>query len=171
MPSSEPASASLGSATLDRLAWTRQFAEGLIRGVPQEHATARAAGKGNHTAWVAGHIAVTDDLLISAVTGEPGVLPESFQSMFGGGSEPLDDPAAYPTLEELLAAMTQARERVNAWVAGLSPNDYVTAMPDNMLPFAPDYGTLGFALAAHEMCHAGQVATCKAAIGLPRMFS
>lgn len=155
---------------LERLAWARGFTHALLADMTDEQLLVRAGGRGNHTLWVMGHLAQTDDAILSALTGEPPQLSGSFKDRFGGNREPSADASDYPARDELAAAMRSSRDRVIAWVGSLDETTAYEPAPEFLRRFAPDRITAAFALAAHEMLHNGQVTSVRAALGLPRLL-
>jgi hypothetical protein len=154
---------------LERMAWSRGFVESLLNGITDDQLIVRPGGTGNHALWIMGHYAVTDDQILAMMTGESETLPETFAKRFTAGSEPIDDVAAYPTRHELTTTMRSTRERMSAWVASLPESDWGTATPEALAPFATDAISVPFAIAAHDLFHAGQLATVRASLGLPRL--
>jgi uncharacterized damage-inducible protein DinB len=160
----------LRRVALERLTWARGFTHAMLADLTDDQLLARAGGRGNHPLWVMGHLAQTDDSLLSALTGEPPKLPAPYKALFGGNREPTATAADYPGRDELKAAMHASRERVVAWVRSLDENTAYAPTPDFLRRFAPDRITAAFAMAAHEMLHNGQVASVRSALGLPRLL-
>lgn len=155
------------SVALERLAWSRGFLEALLAGVPDERLFARAGGAGNHAMWVMGHIAATDAFILGALGAPVPALPQGFDELFGGGSKVLDDPGAYPSRDEVAEALRSSRDALVRWAELLDEAGLRTPMPEDLRPIAPDAITAIIALCAHEMFHAGQIASVRAAAGLP----
>ena len=155
---------------IDRLKWARGFTETLIEGVPDEQLTYRVGGKGNHALWVMGHLAVIDDRILSTLTGSPRELPERYYELFAPGSQPSGDAKDYPSRSELAELMRAGRRRLLAWVGTFDEETGGTPTPEPMRRFAPDWISLAFSMASHDMLHAGQVAAVRTALGLPRLI-
>ena len=165
----QTATAALRELALDRVTWSRGFLNALLAEMTDEQLLARAAGSGNHAMWVMGHMATVDDNVVSAITGEPQRLPETFRTLFAAGSKPTDRAADYPSRQELTGAMNAARERLKQWIATLDDSTAFEPTPERMRRFAPNRIVLGLTVSAHEMMHAGQVTAVRAALGLPRL--
>src|SRR5262249_19640345 len=73
-------------------------------------ATQPAAGI-NHPAWILGHLAIATDAALRCL-GEPVVCPPDWRKIFGPGSTPVTDRAAYPAKAELLAVVDAGHARV-----------------------------------------------------------
>ncbi|MFG0274821.1 MAG: DinB family protein [Phycisphaerales bacterium] len=156
---------------LDRLAWVRRFHEGILAGVPDDALFVRAGGAGNHAMWVMGHIASTDAFILNAMGGRAPALPRGFDELFAGGSKVFDDPGAYPDRAEMVDALDATRRALVRWAESLEGEALYAATPEDLRPFAPDVITTLHSLGAHEMFHAGQVASVRAALGMaPVMF-
>jgi hypothetical protein len=157
----------LAAVALERLDWARGYAERIFAGVPDDKVTFRAGGGGNHTLWVMGHLAVTDDLILNVQTGCKHELSEQYRKLFGIGSQPVDNPRIYPSRTELLDALRLHRRRLITWVESLDDETAWKPSPEYFCPFAPDAITTPFGAAAHDLMHAGQITTVRAALGLP----
>jgi hypothetical protein len=156
--------------SIDRLAWVRWFTEALITPMTDAQLVHRAGGAGNHGIWVMGHIAATDEFFRSHFTGQPGDLDDRFMDLFGGGSEIQADSRVYPSRAHLVQAMSAARANLIRWWSSLSDTELDQPLEGELARFAPDVRSLPVTIAAHEMLHAGQVATCRASLGLPRVL-
>jgi len=156
--------------SLDRLAWVRWFTEALITPMTDAQLLHRAGGTGNHGIWVMGHIAATDEFFRTHFTGETSELGDRFMDLFGGGSEIQPDPRVYPTRGELALAMADARANLIRWWSALTDLELAKPVEGELARFAPDLRSLPVTIASHEMLHAGQVATCRASLGLPRVL-
>lgn len=160
----------LAEVAVERLNWTRNYTNMLLEGIPDEKLTARAGDKGNHALWVMGHVALTDDQMLAAIAGKAPTLPESFGKLFGPGSQPSDSASDYPTRAELVEALRTTREALCDWVATIDDEAGREALPEAFRPFAPDVGSLPFGISAHELFHAGQVASVRSYLGIAPHF-
>ena len=155
--------------SLDRLAWARTFTEALAASLTDDQLVHRAGGKGNHAMWVLGHIATTEDFFLSLFSGQPRRL-ESWDAIFGGGSEPKNALADYPPRAKVEQEFRDARARLVAWWTKASESELTKPIDGDMAKFAPDALSTIVSEAAHEFFHAGQIASCRAALGLPRLM-
>lgn len=157
--------------SLERLDWARQITLKAIDATPDEQLLYRAQGKGNHGAWIMGHLATTDDFVVSAFTGQPNILDESWQKLFAGGSEPLDDVKANPSREELLKAMADTRKRLVDWYQSLDSEALAKPAPDFLQGFIPDAAATPVTTACHECMHLGQFVMTRRIVGLPGVMT
>jgi hypothetical protein len=65
---------------------------------------------GNHAMWIAGHLAVVEGRLQQMLHGTTNPVHQ-WKPLFDWGSEPVDDPAAYPPFEDVLQTFRQLREQ------------------------------------------------------------
>src|SRR5450432_1885217 len=80
----------------------------LVADVPDVDLTRQPNGVANHAAWVMGHLTSS----CQALGGELGLatwLPAQWEQQFGTGSIPTSDRSAYPSKEELLAALADGQ--------------------------------------------------------------
>lgn len=160
----------LRRVAIERLNWARGFTLAMVGDMADEQLLDRAGGRGNHAMWVLGHIAQSDDALLAALSGGPTQLPAAYGQLFGGGSEPSANLADYPKREDIIAAMTAARERLIVWLNSLDAPTAFAPTPEFLRRFAPDRITAALAIAAHEMLHNGQLTAIRSVLGLPRLI-
>jgi hypothetical protein len=128
---------------------------------------------GNHAMWIAGHLAVVEGRLHQMLRGTPNPLAR-WKPLFDWGSEPVDDPAAYPPFDEVLQAFKSLRQQTHAFLdevgeAGLD-------QPTKVQP--PGFGGAGFEkagpailiIACHATGHLGGLNVVRAAAGKQRLF-
>ena len=131
---------------------------------------AQPGGVANHPAWVVGHLAVTCQML-GEVVGVTPWLPEAWGRRFGTGGVPVADAGAYPSKEELLAALADAQARLARAVEGLGEAELDAPFPDPA--YRDVFPTVRHALAqvmvGHASFHVGQVSVWRRAMGLPPM--
>src|SRR3954464_12417713 len=70
---------------------------------------------GNHAMWVAGHLTVVEGRLQQMVHGTPNPVA-AWKPWFAGGSEPVDDAAAYPPFAEVLGKFKELRGQTHAFL-------------------------------------------------------
>src|ERR1700750_3403860 len=84
----------------------RQMSERLLADfhTPQEW-TFQVHPNCNHALWFAGHMAQSDNFFLSLVAPKQAIALPEFQTQFGMGSQPTDDPSVYPPPENVLTTM------------------------------------------------------------------
>ncbi len=126
---------------------------------------------GNHAMWIAGHLTVVEGRLHQMLHGVPNPVAR-WQPLFDWGSEPVDDPAAYPPFEEVLRKFKELRERTHAFLDEVG--DAGLDQPTKCQP--PGFsgmGTVGSAItviAGHAIGHLGGLTVVRAAAGKQRLF-
>jgi hypothetical protein len=65
--------------------------------------------------WIAGHLAVVEGRLQQVLHGGPNPV-HHWKPLFDWGSEPVDDPAAYPPFDEVVAKFAELRGRTHAFL-------------------------------------------------------
>tara|TARA_R110002095_G_scaffold189660_1_gene167331 strand:- start:49922 stop:50431 length:510 start_codon:yes stop_codon:yes gene_type:complete len=157
---------SIGPIAIEGMEKSRGFLLGLLTSLSDEQLAARAGGAGNHALWIMGHIAQSDDAVVSAFTNEPSCLPDGHDALFAAKTSVSDNATDYPSRDELLERMTNARERVVGWVKSLDDQSSLQASPEQLAAFAPNPIAAAHGVSLHEFMHAGQVATIRASLGL-----
>ena len=124
----------------------------------------------NHALWFVGHMATSDNFFLSLVAPEKSRQLPDFQSKFGMGSQPTNDPAAYPPPESVLATMRERRQTLLEVLDGLKDEDLAKKTPDGAPDFLPDVASV-FELAIwHEGQHNGQLTVARRAMGHKPLF-
>jgi hypothetical protein len=126
---------------------------------------------GNHAMWIAGHLTVVEGRLHQMIRGTPNPVHQ-WKAMFDWGSEPVDDPAAYPPFEEVLRTFKELREQTHAFL-----NEFGEEGLDRPTKCQPPgfsgFETVGAAIiiiAGHACGHLGGLNVLRAAAGKPRLF-
>lgn len=149
------------------LAFTRSVSNMLLADFPAEKATYQPSPTDNHVIWTIGHIAATDRW-VANVLNIPGVdVPETYNSLFGGGSVPVGDAKAYPPLAEMRRVYEASRSAVLNWYQSAPAEALKVDLSDKSRGFTSDPIDCLFKLAWHEGWHFGQVASVRKALGLP----
>jgi uncharacterized damage-inducible protein DinB len=119
----------------------------------------------NHALWFAGHMATSDNFFLTLVAPDKARQLPDFQVKFGIGSQPTNDPAAYPQPDEVLEAMRERRHALLEVLGGLTDEDFARKLPPGTPDFLSDVGSV-FELAIwHEGHHRGQLSVVRRALG------
>ena len=156
-----------GLASLEKSRW---FLNAMLEGLSEDQLMVRPCGSANHAMWCAGHIAVTEDMFLVAMSGEPSNLPDQWNALFAYQTTPSDDAALYPSREALEAGLVGCREALVLYLSALSEEDLSKAMPDGLSTLAPTYAHVANALAFHEGVHSGQISVCRRMDGFAPLF-
>jgi len=157
-------------AGLKVLAFSRSATIGFLDDIPQDQWCRQPVEGGNHTAWVVGHLASTDDYFLSTLSGRPSNLPESWRELFGMASKPVTDLSAYPAPAEMRSKLSGCREDLIAWLKSLDEKKLMSPLPQELQMFAPSHVELCFSLAWHEGLHAGQMTMVRRSLGIAPKF-
>ncbi len=126
---------------------------------------------GNHAMWIAGHLTVVEGRLQQMLRGTPNRVAQ-WKPLFDWGSEPVDDPAAYPPFDEVLRTFKELREQTHAFLdeVGEEGLDQPTKCQP---PGFSGFETVGAAIiiiAGHACGHLGALTVLRAAAGKQRLF-
>jgi hypothetical protein len=143
------------------------FADRLVKDVSPEQMAMQPGGVINHPAWSLGHLVLSADYL-GQLLGLESNLPEGWSETFPTGGEPAGDASAYPSKQELLAALTEHHARNAEAVMNIDASRFEEPHPDEQT--RQRFPTLGdqviFLMTSHEMDHLGQIAAWRRAMGL-----
>jgi len=144
----------------------RQLSERLLADFKSpEEWTFQAHPACNHALWFAGHMATSDNFFLSLIAPEKATQLPDFQTKFGMGSQPTNDPAAYPPPESVVATMRDRRQSLLATLEAMSEADLAKKTPEGAPEFLPDVASV-FELAVwHEGQHRGQLSVARRALG------
>lgn len=123
---------------------------------------------GNHAAWILGHIAVSEDLMVSLITGSPKRLPEPMHELFRGGSACVADASKYPSRSKIDDLLRTARTNTLAALAAFDEGKSNDPSPERPAKdFFPTMGSLWGMIGAHQFWHIGQLTDCRRVLKKP----
>ena len=140
----------------------------MVDGIPADKLCHVPVPGANHAIWVLGHCATTDSFFAGIVGERPSVVDESWSKLFWMGSESVDDPSVYPSLDEITSAMEQARGALLETFQSMDEKQLIAAVPEKLKPFAPNVGGIMYSVAWHEGFHVGQLSAVRRSLGLER---
>lgn len=162
------------SAIRDRavahIRFTHDSVNSFVKGVDRTQATAQAPGNPNHVVWTLGHLATSYHWFANCVDGKGSKPPEGYDKLFGMGSKPTDNPAEYPSLEEVAQAFSDARDRVVEAANALTNETLFSAPAQDTQGWITDRHDALLKAAWHNGWHIGQLASLRKALGLPAVF-
>ena len=157
---------SLQDRLLRQLESTRQLSEKLLADFHDPTDWLYQVHPGcNHALWFVGHMATTDNFLLSLVAPAVSTPQESLRAQFGMGSQPTSIAADYPPAEEVLATMRERRARLMETLSSFSDADLAQPTPAGTPDFLPDFASVFEMANWHEMLHAGQLTVTRRALG------
>lgn len=157
---------SLKDRLLRQLKTTREMSERLLTDfkTPQDW-TFQVHPACNHALWFAGHMATSDNFFLSLIAPDKKKDMPEFQTKFGMGSQPTNEPDAYPQPESVLATMRERREALLSTLDGMTDDDLAQKTPEGAPDFLPDVGSVFEVVIWHEGRHSGQLSVARRALG------
>ncbi|MEO0513349.1 MAG: DinB family protein [Planctomycetota bacterium] len=152
------------------LEFGRRASEGFLGGLEGAAFFKLFAEGGGNAAYAAGHIAFTDDSVLTMIAGQESELTEAEKTLFGGGATPSEQPSDYPSRQRILELFAERREKLLAYFRGLGDDELTAAVEGPMAQFGDTRAKLMASLAWHEAMHAGQLTVIRRQQGLPRVF-
>lgn len=148
--------------------FTLSYAERLLADIDDARLADVPAPGMNHPAWIAGHLALANDLGVSLLGGDV-TLETSRMALFGPGSTPTADRDRYPSKDVLLADLRRTHVRVLALVPGVPDSVWKSPNPTRFFPETfPTVGDLATHLmTSHGSLHLGQLSAWRRHQGLP----
>lgn len=161
----------VGDAIKEQAIWTLNFGtrqiEGYISGFEGRAWVAQPFAGANHALWQIGHLAIATHG-IGGYLGAMGDIPSTYEELFGMGSAPKSDLAAYPDPESVLSLWRDLRARfidVVRQFPGERLHD--TLKDEGMLRTGAEI--IGF-MPIHDATHAGELAMLRKHLGMARVF-
>jgi len=149
-----------------QLETARGFSLRLLRDFTEpEQWVKQLCEQSNHALWFTGHMAVSDNFFISLVAPEKSAMKESFQEMFGIGSQPSPKLEDYPPIEAVRGFMDDRRAILLETLSELSDDDLATKTPDGTPDFLSDYQSVFETAIWHEAMHSGQLSLIRRSLG------
>jgi uncharacterized damage-inducible protein DinB len=136
-----------------------------------EQWTKQVATQCNHALWFVGHMAHTDNFMISILDPAQSKKADGFAERFGTGSIPTPNPADYPPSDEVVSVMRERREKLLSILKTLSEEDLAKPTPKGTPEFIPDYASIFETVVWHEGLHSGQLTVLRKVLGLPPVMA
>lgn len=135
---------------------TRSVVQANTAGITQEESLIQPSPGGNCQNWVVGHLACIYNKMLPLL-GQDQLAETEALKRYDRGAPPLKDAAEALELRDLMAAFETATERIDAGLAGLSPEALDQKIPDS--PSGNPNETVRSLLSTiffHQAYHAGQ---------------
>lgn len=141
---------------------------GYLGDLTDEDMMQRPSPKSNHIKWQLGHlIAAEHQLVEKAAPGSMPPLPEGFAERYDKATCTSDDPSAFDSKEDLMAAAEAQRAGT---LAALEKIDEADFDRESGVEYAPTVGHLFSLQGSHWMMHAGQWAVIRRQLGRDPLF-
>lgn len=126
---------------------------------------------GNHAMWIAGHLTVVEGRLHQMLHGISNPV-HHWKPLFDWGSEPVDDPTAYPPYEEVLRTFKELRDRTHTFLdeVGDEGLDQPTKTQPPGFKGMETAGKAILVIAVHASGHLGGLNVVRAAAGKQQLF-
>lgn len=145
----------------------------LIDDFPDEQAFFQSAPTDGHLLWTLGHLAITNEWLMSKIcaNGSPVTLDKAWQPLFGFGSVVQAESTLYPDLASVRGQFdTSHAEFVNV-ISSLNDDQLLDPAPaDRSGGHIPTAAAAAGIKAWHDGWHAGQLSSLRKALGLARVM-
>lgn len=148
--------------------FAQMVCSGYLQDLTDEEMMRRPSPQSNHIKWQVGHlIAAEHDLIEKAAPGSMPPLPAGFAERYAKEKSTVDDPAAFDSKEDLLAAAEAQRAGT---LAALEKIDEGEFDKETGIEYAPTIGHLFSLQGSHWMMHAGQWAVIRRQLGREPLF-
>ena len=149
-----------------QLTSTRQLSESLLAAFKTPQQWVHQVHPGcNHALWFAGHMANTDNFLLSLVAPHMTIRLADYGSRFGMGSQPVNRVEEYPPHQQVLETMRERRRTLLEVLSDFSDEDLSRPTPAGSPDFLPDFAAVFEMANWHEAMHAGQLSVTRRSLG------
>lgn len=158
---------------------SRDLLERFIVGFDDTNRTRQAPNLPNHFAWTLGHLAITQNRMAERIDKKAIPADQFIEGSRGDSvrfalesvafnSEPIDDPAIYPTAARCIAIWRASIDRIASAYehADDATLDTMTPWGKNSIPI----WAMAQRMAFHNGTHAGQLIDLRRALGFPRVL-
>lgn len=144
----------------------RNYTEGVLKELPEPtHWIQRACPGGNHAFWIVGHLAYAENFFAMMVRPELALPLDGYDKLFGRGSLPIDDVAAYPDRDDLLQVLRDRRSALIQALEGCSDADFEKKASEKAPPFMRTIAEIFQGAVWHESLHGGQLSIIHRQLG------
>lgn len=156
----------LKARLLRQLDGARQLTEGFLASLQgPEQWTHQVHPRANHPLWIMGHLAQTDNFLISLVEPQRARQLPQFQECFGMGSQPINDLSHYPPVDQVREVFRERRAAMRELLESLDESDLATPLPAGTPAFLSDKASAFEMAIWHEGMHSGQLSVARRSLG------
>ena len=154
---------------LDVHAMVSGFLIQVVEDVPDSRMTEQPGSMVNHPAWTLSHLNAYAALLLSMLDDTSVPTADAEMKLYGYGTTPVPDPAAYVGKSELIARFKERNARLASVVAERHAAYFPRPAPEMFRPHAPTIGHIALTLmVAHPPHHLGQLNQWRRAAGPAR---
>ncbi len=120
----------------------------------------------NHVGWLVGHIAVSEDSMVSAICGTTPTTDEATIGLFTAGSKSTADAAAYPARSQIDAMFRDSRANMIEKLKAFDDATWDDPSPEGWdKNFFPTLGAIWTMMGTHPFWHVGHITVCRTALG------
>jgi len=126
----------------------------------------------NHAAWLLGHVACSEDSIVSEITGAPKRIPEATHELFNRGSTCVPDPRKYPSRRQIDELFRNSRANTIEALTKYDDRKWEEPSPEGWdKSMFPTMGAMWALQGTHQFWHIGQLAVCRQAMKKKRVLS
>lgn len=139
--------------------------EQALQDFTDAEARAQAPGNGVHVIWTLMHTAVSEDLMVSKLTGGQPQIPAEVVAKYRGGTQA--DPRDSMTKEAAMKVYNTTRQRTITALANTGEADWDKPAPEGFPPMFKTAGDVWGLQPTHAYWHFGQITLIRRMLGKP----
>ena len=116
----------------------------------------------NHTAWLVGHVACSEDSLVSQITGGAKRIPDATHELFKAGSKCVGDASKYPSRVQIDKLFHDSRMNTMGALTRYDDRRWDEPSPEGWdKSVFPTMGAMWGLQGTHQFWHLGQLTVCR----------
>jgi hypothetical protein len=153
---------------LNQLQGSKMLFDSFSKDFNDNDARYQPGNSGNHLNWIFVHMAVSEDAMMSQMSGEPKKLSEALHKAYSGGSTCTADDGM--TRAEALKLYNESHARTCEFVKGFPESRFGDKAPEGYPANFPTMATVLGLLGAHPYWHIGQLTVNRTLLKKPKVF-
>ena len=116
----------------------------------------------NHAAWLLGHVACSEDSLVSQITGGAKRIPDATHELFKDGSTCVGDASKYPSRAQIDKLFRDSRANTMEALTRYDDRQWDEPSPEGWdKSVFPTMGAMWGLQGTHQFWHLGQLTVCR----------
>jgi hypothetical protein len=155
---------------VNQLASGQWLVGACVEGFSDSDCVAPLLDGGQTAIWILGHLATSEDWLVSKATGGKLEIAGELHEPFKAGQAPSTELGDYPPMSEVVALFNAQRERTVAAMQASDPATWDNDAPEGVPPVCKTIGGVWGLMANHTYWHIGQLTSIRRMLNKPSLM-
>ena len=153
---------------INQLESSKYLFDNFLKDMNDADAAFQPCPDGIHLNWILVHLAVSDDSMISKISGKPQRLSDALHKNYAGGSTCKADDGM--TFAEARKIYNESHARTLEFVKSFDDARYDDKPPEGFPPMFTNVGSIMGLIATHPFWHFGQLTVNRKMLGKPKIW-